>query len=260
MKFRYPLPLWFLASMLMALPGHAQDADASSSSTDAQGVITAPKVETSLVTSIPNDLKHLLIENPYVDFIVLINEEGKLKDSLPIASNHYDLLPAAQKVIDRAEFTAATLDGQTIPIRYQLRVSFRDYDQDLWQNTGKLPMGANVMDGAERKIYSRSEDKYIYAQTEVSELDAPLKIEEGALVVMEDDSGNGPQGSCTVEYYIDAEGRVKLPKVLRSDNDVVSLSALGSLDKIRFTKPSHNQTPTFVKVRQTFRYGEQPAE
>ena len=257
MKFSFPKNLNYpycfaLISMMSFLQLRAEETIPS----EVNNEITPPGVETSLTAPVPNEFKHLLIENPYVDFTVLISEDGKLKDSLPIASNHYGLIKAAQKIIDQTKFTPATLNGENVPIRYQIRVSFKDYDQEIWQQTGQLPMGSSVIDGTGRRMYDRSKDDFIYGQSNPNELDNPLQIAEGALVVMEDEQGNAPQGSCTVEFYINSEGVVKLPRVLKSDNDAISLSALSSLEKLRFNKPMQNGGPTFVKVRQRFDYGD----
>jgi len=229
---------------------------AADTGSDVPDNITPPKAETSLETLIPNDLKHLHIDQPYVDFRLLIDETGNIKDRLPIESNHYGLLEAATKVIEKAKFTPATLNEIPTPIQYQVRVSFRDFDQEVWNNTGQLPMGSNVMDGTESRMYSRNQDQFIYGQCEVKDLDHPLQVIQGALVVMEDEAGNAPQGDCVIEFYIDPEGAVRLPRVIQSDNEQVSMSAIGSLSKLVFSKPTHNQNPTFVKVRQKFHYGE----
>ncbi len=112
------------------------------------------------------------------------------------------------------------------------------------------------MDGSERRLYQRSAEQFQYKESQASELDTPLKVIEGSLVVIEDAEGQSPNGSCRIEYFIDSYGQVKLPRVLHSDNEPVSLSALGSLKKLRFAPPTQNQRPTFVKVRQRFNYGE----
>lgn len=217
--------------------------------------IIPPKAEGMLKAPIPSELKHLMIENPHVDFTLLIDENGNVQDSLPIKSNHYKLLPAAEKFVANVKFKPGTLNGEPQPMRHQIRVSIVDYTQEIWRDSGQLPMGSSSIDGADRRIYDRSKEAYIYEQSEVNELDKPLQIMEGKTVLMQDENGQNPVGSCVIEYFIDSEGGVKLPQVLESDNDNVSLSALASLRAIRFSKPEHKGVPTYVKVRQRFNYG-----
>ena len=88
-----------------------------------------------------------------------------------------------------------------------------------------------------------------------SALDAPLNVTEGKILVVQDAEGNPAQGSVTMEYYVDKDGVPRFPNILASDSPAVSQSALLTLEQLRFTPPRQAGKPTYVKVKQPFRFG-----
>jgi TonB family protein len=220
----------------------------------ADPIVVAPKPNRSLEAPIPASFKHLHMHQPHVEFLVLVDETGAIKDSIPTSSNHYGLIPAAASHLANIRFEPGTLDGIATPSRHRLIIRFTDPEQRIWQESGQIPMGGNVMDGTERRLFESNIQAYTYGMSEVNTLDSALQLIEGSLVVIEDTKGQPPVGNCTVEFYIDSEGHVRLANILNSDNDSVSLSALASLNRMRFAPPRSSNKPTYVKVRQTFRY------
>lgn len=204
---------------------------------------------------IPQDLKHLLIQNPYVEFLLLIDESGEVKDFVATASNHAKLLPPAQRLIERLHFQPAQQKGEAIPVRHSIRIHFEDFQQQTWRDSGQIPMGSVSTDGTGRKFFEQAPNAFAYTQSEVTELDVPLQLEQGALRVVEGPEGQPPAGSCTLEFYIDSGGVPRLPSVLESDSELASLSGLASLQSMRFKPLRKDLKPTYVKVRQRFQFG-----
>lgn len=219
-----------------------------------EDMIQPPKVTSSLVAQIPHNLKHLMIENPHVEFLLLISKEGELLSKLATKSNHHSLIETAEKVIDRANFVAASKDGIMVPSRLKTTVHFRDIDQELWRATGVLPMGSNTMNGVDKKLYNRNRDHYSYRQSEINELDHPPQVINGSIVVLEDQNGNPCQGTAKVEYYIDRNGNAILPTILSSTNHVVGMSAIKTLERLKFEPLTRTGNPTYVIVKQTFNF------
>lgn len=129
--------------------------------------IQPPTVKRSLITNIPNDLKPLLMENPHVEFLLLISEEGELLSRLATESNHYSLIEPATRMIDQATYTPAFKNGIAVPSRLQTTVHFRDMDQEFWKATGAMPMGSNTMNVADKKMYERDREYFSYHRSEI---------------------------------------------------------------------------------------------
>ena len=63
-----------------------------------------------------------------------------------------------------------------------------------------------------------------------------------------------PVGKVLVEYFIDHEGRARLPSILESDDENLSMSVLMTLKDTRFSAPRRKGRPTYVRVRQPFNF------
>ena len=219
--------------------------------------IRPAKVESGLVANIPSEVEHLLMENPHVKFLLLISEKGELLDRLATESNHYALLEAATRLIDQATYSPAYQDGVVVPSRLQATVYFRNMDQERWQATGTMPMGTNTMNMAEKKLYDSDKKRFAYSRSEPGELDQPLQLSSGSIVVLQDSKGKPAKGSVTVEYYIDHNGDALLPTILNDVDEVLAMSAIKTLERLKFAPPRRKGNPTYVKVRQTFDFDDE---
>ena len=214
--------------------------------------IRPAKIESGLVANTPGEVEHLLMENPHVEFLLLISEKGELLDRLATESNHYALLEAATRLIDQATYTPAYQDGVAVPSRLQATVYFRNVDQERWKETGAMPMGTNTMNMAEKKLYDNDKERFAYSRSEPSELDQPLQLLSGSIVVLQDSEGKPAKGSVTVEYYVDYNGNALLPTIFSNVDEVLAMSAIKTLERLKFVPPQRKGNPTYVKVRQTF--------
>ena len=218
--------------------------------------VQPPVISGDLITNIPDDLKHLLMENPHVRFLLLISENGELLYRLATESNHYELIEPATRLIDQATFTPAFQEGQPVPSRFEVTIRFRDVDQERWKETGVIPMGNNTMKVAEKRMYDRDPSQYTYQRSEIKELDTPLQLISGSIVVLKDENGTPVTGDATVEYYIDHNGHALLPTIQKNSNNdpLLTMSVIKTLEKLLFEPPAHDGKPTYVIVKQTFSF------
>jgi len=222
----------------------------------ADGAGTRPiQLETNLEAVIPSQLKSLLLENPEVRFLITVNEEGKLSDYLAIEATHHELLPRAEELLRQAVFAPALDQGKPVQASCEITVRFFDPDQRAYRNgMGPMPFGNTSMEGANRRIYEVSKARFVYRRAETSELDQPVEMRETKVLVMTDAAGQPAAGECVVEYYIDSRGEVRQPRVVKSDNDTVALSALMTLQRTRYAPVTRAGLPAYVKVRQPMSY------
>ncbi len=213
------------------------------------------RLKRALTYPIPPDLRNLLIENPYASYLVKIGEDGYVKEAMCIGATHFDLIRPGMNQVIKAEFVPALNLGIPVSVTGVVHVRFFDPEQELWQSgVDYTPFGVDVTQGLERRMYNVAPDSYVFKKSKVSELDDLLVALEGELVILEDEAGNKAVGECRMEFYIGSDGKVYFPKVLESEDDLVSMSAIMSLKKFRFQPPTHEGRPTFVQVRQTFRF------
>lgn len=247
MKVAFP-KLWVLVLLLLPVALSSQE---NEDAVDYKPVKQVAPLETTL----PQELKHLGIVNPRVRFHVVVGEDGEITDFLAVSATHVDLLPRAEEKLLQARFKPATEDGTPVSGKITVTISFYDPEQRAWkQGFAGAAMGGSVSDAVEGKLYSSNPDAFALRDSNPKDLDNPLKLVEFKLYRLHAPDAEPPIGSVRVEYFIDHHGEVRLPKILKSDNEYLSLSAIMSLREARFSAPTYDGRPTYVKVRQTFNF------
>jgi hypothetical protein len=213
-----------------------------------------------LETVIPSNLKSLLLENPSVAILVTVGEDGKLIDYLAVSAPHYDLLSKAEDVVKNAKFAPALVAGKPVQASVEIVVTFFDPEQRAYRlGVGPLPFGASPSDAVARRTYELSKDRFTYRRAEPAQLDHPVAVRESKIMVLTDANGDPANGSCVVDFYIDRNGDTRAPRIIKSDNDTVALSALLTLQNTHYLPPKRGGAPTFVKVRQPMTFAPPPA-
>ncbi len=217
-------------------------------------------VRTSLEVRLPEKLRVLLLEKPMVRCLVTVDEESRLVEFVAVEATHHELLERAAQAIRETIFEAATLNGRAVQSTAEVRVTFFDPEQRALQD-GLIarPFGSSSADAVSRRIYANAKEHHGFRQSDQAELDAPLAMTAGKLVVLADDEGRTASGRCVVDYYVDHLGQPRIPRIVSSDNDTVARSALLTLQQLRFAPPTRAGQPTCVKVRQPFIYEGGPA-
>lgn len=205
---------------------------------------------------LPSDLRALMMENPEVVFQVMVSPEGGIQDFLAVEGTHWRLLePAIAKLKEAVKFEAAMLDGKPVPGKITVTISFFDPEQRAWRQSGSYtPMGGSVSDAVRRRTYDLERESEQYRESSPPDLDSPLRLVEARLKLVHPPDQPVPTGTVLVEYYVDHEGHPRLPRILKSDSESLSLSVLLSLENTRFEPPLRAGRPTYVKVRQPFNF------
>ncbi len=220
-------------------------------------------VKTSLEVRLPEKLRALLLEKPMVRCLVTVDEESRLVEYLAVEATHHELLERAGQAVREAKFEAATVSGRAVQSTAEVRVTFFDPEQRALQDgLVAQPFGSSSADAVSRRVYANAKERHGFRQSDQAELDAPLAMTAGKLMVLADDEGRTASGRCVVDYYVDHLGQPRIPRIISSDNDTVARSALLTLQQLRFAPPTRDGQPTCVKVRQPFIYegGAGPAD
>jgi outer membrane biosynthesis protein TonB len=91
-----------------------------------------------------------------------------------------------------------------------------------------------------------------------SELDEPVR----AIHVVEPrHPGNpmpslSPQPTVLIDFYIDREGRPRMPVVLRAAHEIYAIAAVDALMQWRFNPPARQGRPVIVRATQLFNFSE----
>lgn len=241
------------ALLLVAFCGRTF-ASAQGESTDHPIQVLSP-----LETILPSSLKALLLEAPTVRVLVTVGDDGKLVDYLALEAPHHELLDKAEAFVKKIEFRPAVVEGKSIQSSAEIAVSFFDPEQRAFrQGVVAMPFGGSPGDAVARRTYELNKDRFTYQRAEPAQLDQPITLVETKVIVLTDASGQPAHGLCMVEFYVDRKGEPRAPRILKSDNETVSLSALLTLQHTRFKPPTHRGAPTYVRVRQPMSFAPPP--
>ena len=65
-----------------------------------------------------------------------------------------------------------------------------------------------------------------------------------------------PQGTAVIDFYVDTDGRPRMPVVVTATHDAFGAAASDAVAQWRFVPPTHDGNPVLVRVRQQFVFNE----
>ncbi len=239
-----------ISILLVCLPlaNWASDAEPD---TDYQPVRSPHALETVL----PPEVRYLHMESPRIVYQVIVDPSGKASDYLAVEATHFGLLEKGEQKLLKSEFVPAMKDGKPVTGKITIVITFFDPELRAWKRgIGTVQMGSSVSEAAERRMYQISKANFVYKETMPEDLDKPLQLLESKLCLVHEPDQPMAKGRVVVEYYVDHKGKPRLPKIIQSEGESLSLSALMTLENTRFAPPLKDGRPTYVLVRQPFNF------
>lgn len=168
-----------------------------------------------------------------------IDTDGSLADHLIIAYTHYEFANEVSRTLARWRYEPAMIDNQPVASTLTLQVLFRVQ---------------GVLTIEKHAIEEPSEPgTFMFRARELAELDQlprplvrvapqhPAPLFEPELC-----------GRVRVEFYIDEQGKVRVPVVVRADDPRLGWAALGAIALWRFEIPRRGGHPVLVRAIQDF--------
>lgn len=264
-SFRNLLFSTVLFILVPAFPATGENGAAPVSGSEGQAESAAPpppesrgpRLDRVLEVPVPPDLLGLMMEDPQARYRVQVDARGQVKEAFCLEATHYRLVDVGLKRVLKTEFEPALQLGIPISMGAIVTVRFFDPEQEIWRSgVDYRPFGSNASTAVERRMYNVNKESYVYAESAVDELDDLLVLLEGKIIVVSDEAGNKAKGKCKIEFYIGPDGKVYFPRIVESEDDLVSMSAITTLQGFQFKPPTVDGRPTYVRVRQAFSFTE----
>lgn len=178
-----------------------------------------------------------------VSVVIGIDAEGKLSDWLITGYTRRAFAEAAAAAIQRWIYSPARVGGHRRASRASILFEFRNQGVVVQTLPGALVRQA---------LSSILESHYEYRPCLLRELDripTPIHVVPPAAKL------EGSPRSVTVEFYIDEQGRVRLPAVDReSADDLLAAAAVAAVEQWRFEPPLRKGRPVLVYAHQEFTF------
>jgi TonB family protein len=172
-----------------------------------------------------------------------IDPVGRLDDALVIAYSEREFADAAMLAVSQWRFKAGRVNGE--PAFGLIEVTFEfDVNKPL----------ANARIGPQDETYFGA-DKYQYEAVSPGQLDQPPTPTHTVNPTYPRDwAQRGLTGSVVVDFYIDEQGRVRMPEIVSADQPELAWIVLPAIVKWHFAPPIRKGQPVLVKAEQTFAF------
>lgn len=198
----------------------------------------------------PSGVREIGIREGDARVVISVDEKGNLLETLVTGYSRREFAEVAEASLKRWRFAPAQVRGE--PVASMREILFR------FSNEGIAVVTQSASDSMTARVESMVPRERYRAHT-LGELDQlPVQVRSPSPAYPPSLVGKGVGGRVTVEYYIDEEGRVRLPVIVSSPSEDLSLAVIGTLRQWHFEPPLRAGKPVLVLVRQTFNF--EPAE
>ena len=194
----------------------------------------------------PLTLRNRGIAEGYAQAQLLVAADGTVLETFVSVYSHREFAEAAEAAMHSWKFRPAT-EPDALPQRFNLRINFRR--EGLFVVQGDLQTNLNAYLG-----HNAREDESI-TLCKLRDLDAipePLTfvvpLYPAAL------KQQNTQGAAAVSFFIDEEGKVRVPSIAGASNPEFAAAALAAVKQWTFNPPLRKGRPTRVFAVQEFTF------
>ncbi|WP_415910066.1 energy transducer TonB [Oleiharenicola sp. Vm1] len=178
-----------------------------------------------------------------VRVLLKIGPDARLQDALVTAYTNKAFADATLAALPQGTFRPQKVEGQPVTTVAQLTVRF--------EVSGLVVVERYANDGPELPP-----GVFAYQPCNPERLDRPLQLLSGPTPVYPISlREQGVHGRVVLEYYVDEAGRVRMPVVSETENELLSSLSIQAVEQWQFSPPSSRGQPVLVHVRQTFLFG-----
>lgn len=175
-----------------------------------------------------------------------VDEQGKLEEWLVIAYTHPMLARYAVDALQDLEFTPARLDGE--PAMAQTVIDFN-------LRVDGVVVSQNMVDHFLATVSGRTGPELVYAPCTLRELDRiPTPVHVVSPYYDTTLAERGLHGEVTIDFFIDEQGRVRMPVIEVGEQQELAALALEAVRQWTFEPPTRRGEPVLVQARQRFRF------
>jgi outer membrane biosynthesis protein TonB len=222
-----------LAASALAIPASA-----------ASPGVRLPRVIQTVEPRFPDELARRAIYDGQTRIVLLIDAEGRLADWLLLGYSHPLLAREATEALRVWRFEPARLNNEPVEARLELSMQFQ---------AGGMIVSLTEADLIDR--FQLKTDQGANRLAPARELDVPLAPVRTVMPLWPGSwQTDAKEGRVVLDFYVDDEGRPRMPVVREADHDALVPPAIEALSHWRFAAPTRRGAPVVVKAVQSFRF------
>lgn len=208
--------------------------------------IEPPRVIEQPVWNYPLEAARELIYEGHTRVLVTISEEGQLLDFIVLGFTHPSFAQEVVSAMPRFRFLPARVRGE--PSTTRLPITFH-FEQ---QGNVVSMMASEQMERHVTRLIRRGFKPTVCPGTK---LDGPLVVTNTVSPGYPAElRGRGLETEVTVDFYVDPEGRVRMPATPADAHPSFAREAIGAVEQWQFEPPTSSGEPVLVHVQQTFHF------
>jgi TonB family protein len=238
---RVKLPLLCLAGLLASTALHAQVG---------MPAYVPVQMDQREEAVFPRSLAAVGIKSGAASIAVAIDENGQMTDYLVTAYSNPLFADSALAAVRKWKFQPAQIHGAARSSKADLTFKF--------ELEGVVVVSVSALSGSEIIKYKLTPDSQAYAACTLAQLDripTPTKIVNPSYPTQLARSSRG--GKVSVQFYIDDQGRVRMPSVSRETieaNEELASIAIQAVAQWQFDPPLQRGRPALVLAQQDFTF------
>lgn len=188
------------------------------------------------------------IHSGKVRLVVSVDAEGRLVDYLVVAYTNEGFVHSVVTAVKAWTYEPAMVRGRPRASRVELSFDF------------KSDLNATVQNNSDNFIQDIFGMRYEFQPSLLKDLDnIPTPVQVVSPSIPDGVMKSGEERFVTVEFYIDQEGKVRVPSVSRElADDRLAAVAVAAVEQWRFEPPLRRKQPVLVLAQQVFRFMAKP--
>jgi outer membrane biosynthesis protein TonB len=202
--------------------------------------------QTGRVLVFPPNLLAEGVPSGEVQVVLSVDAKGELSDLLIVGYTNPEFADAVSAVLKTWTYEPARVHGRAVASRVDLQISFKSEVSVMVINLGWHYW----------ERLSGQWEHYAYKAYKLGDLDRiPTPVHVVQPVLPKGDASPTKAHAVTVEFFIDEEGRVRVPTVEREYvGDVYAAAMVAAVEQWRFEPPRRHGKPVLVIAQQDYSF------
>ncbi len=179
-----------------------------------------------------------------VQVILAVGADGQLTDILVAAFTQREFADEIRRVLSKSPFTPGMVDGK--PVISILNLTYR------FETSGVV---AIQRIGPPDRAVETLGDEFEYRPHGIATIDQPPSGRKlDGPIYPKKWSDEGRTGEVTVDFYIDENGRTRMPFAVGAPDEYLASAAIIAVKNWRFETPRYHGRPALAHAQQTFTF------